>query len=195
MANVTRNFTQGKMNKMVDERLVPDGQYVDALNIRMGSTEGSEIGVVENSKGNERLTQLQFLGVDLSSTAKCIGAFEDGAFETIYWFVHDPAFTGSGTSAGIVDLVVSYNTELSLLTYHVISVGDPDDATKTTLNFDPDYLITGVNKVENLLFFTDNFNPPRQINVRNDYGNPVAGVDGFTYEEILVIIIFGKIVI
>tara|TARA_R110001592_G_scaffold347275_3_gene640714 strand:- start:5242 stop:10065 length:4824 start_codon:yes stop_codon:yes gene_type:complete len=187
MANVTRNFTQGKMNKMVDERLVPDGQYVDALNIRMGSTEGSEIGVVENSKGNERLTQLQFLGVDLSSTAKCIGAFEDGAFETIYWFVHDPAFTGSGTSAGIVDLVVSYNTELSLLTYHVISVGDPDDATKTTLNFDPDYLITGVNKVENLLFFTDNFNPPRQINVRNDYGNPVAGVDGFTYEEILVI--------
>ena len=50
MANTTRNFTQGKMNKMVDERLVPDGQYVDALNIRMGSTEGSEIGVIENIK-------------------------------------------------------------------------------------------------------------------------------------------------
>ncbi len=51
MANTTRNFTQGKMNKMVDERLVPNGEYVDALNVRMGSTEGSEIGVVENSKG------------------------------------------------------------------------------------------------------------------------------------------------
>ena len=187
MANVTRNFTQGKMNKMVDERLVPDGQYVDALNIRMGSTEGSEIGVVENSKGNERLTQLQFLGVDLSASAKCIGAFDDGAFETLYWFVHDPSFSGGGTSANIVDLVVSYNTESSLLTYHIISVGDPNDATKTTLNFDPQNLITGVNKVENLLYWTDNYNPPRQINVKTDYGNPVAGVDGFTYDEIMVI--------
>jgi hypothetical protein len=59
MANTTRNFTQGKMNKMVDERLVPNGEYIDALNVRMGSTEGAEIGVIENSKGNDKLTTIQ----------------------------------------------------------------------------------------------------------------------------------------
>ena len=33
MANITRNFTAGKMNKMVDDRLVPNGEYIDALNV------------------------------------------------------------------------------------------------------------------------------------------------------------------
>ena len=61
MANITRNFTAGKMNKMVDERLVPNGEYIDALNVRMGSSEGSEIGAIENSKGNTVLTDLRFL--------------------------------------------------------------------------------------------------------------------------------------
>ncbi len=49
MANITRNFIAGRMNKVVDERLIPDGEYIDALNVRMGSTENSEIGVIMNS--------------------------------------------------------------------------------------------------------------------------------------------------
>ena len=63
MGNVKRNFIKGRMNKSVDERLVPNGEYIDALNVRLGSTEGSEIGSVENSKGNTRLTTLQYQGV------------------------------------------------------------------------------------------------------------------------------------
>ena len=38
------------MNKVVDERLIPNGQYIDALNVRMGSTELSEIGAIEKLK-------------------------------------------------------------------------------------------------------------------------------------------------
>ena len=49
MALTSMNFVEGKMNKSVDERLIPDGQYIDALNVRLGSTEGTEIGAVENS--------------------------------------------------------------------------------------------------------------------------------------------------
>ena len=49
MANLVRNFIKGRMNKSVDERLVPNGEYIDAQNIRMGSTEDSEIGAVENT--------------------------------------------------------------------------------------------------------------------------------------------------
>jgi len=89
MANITRNFIKGRMNKSVDERLIPDGEYVDAVNVRMGSTENSEIGVIENTKGNTALTTIQYKGVPLSTSARCIGAYEDGANETIYWFIHD----------------------------------------------------------------------------------------------------------
>lgn len=184
MANITRNFIAGKMNKSLDERIVPNGEYIDALNVRMGSTEESEVGVIENAKGNIGLTELSYNGAVLSLEAKCIGAFEDGANETIYWFVHDSAFTSSPT--GKLDLIVSYDVKTENTTYHVISINDGSDI-NTTLNFSKTYLITGVNMIEDLLFFTDNLNPPRKINVKNNYANPSLGFDGFTQEEILVI--------
>lgn len=184
MANFTRNFSSGVMNKMVDERLIPNGQYIDALNVRMGSTEDSEVGVVENSKGNTSLTSLLYDGNFLSSSARCIGAFQDGSKETLYWCVHDPDFTSSPT--GKLDLVVSFNTKTNIVRYHIISMDD-GDGTKTTLDFNPEYLVTGMNKIEDLLYFTDNHSDPKQINVTRNYGNPVAGVDSFSLEAILVI--------
>ena len=185
MANITRNFTAGRMNKLVDQRLVPNGEYVDALNVRMGSTEKSEMGVIENTKGNLPLTTLGYIdGTQLSDEARCIGAFEDGAKETVYWFVHDPNFSVGAT--GKLDLIMSYNTLTNILTYHVISINDGDDV-NTTLNFNEKYLITAVNKIDNLLFFSDDYNPPRWIDVTTNYANPVLNIDQFSAESLLVI--------
>lgn len=185
MADITRNFTAGRMNKLVDERLVPDGEYIDAMNIRMGSTELSEVGVIENTKGNIALTALTYTdGTPLSVDAVCIGSIADSAHETLYWFVHDPNFPVGAT--GRLDMIVSYNVFTNILTYHVISIDDGNGAA-TTLNFNPKYLITGVNLIENLLFFTDNYNQPRFIDTRKNYVNPIADVDQFSAESILVI--------
>ena len=184
MAKLTRNFTLGRMNKVVDERLVPNGEYIDALNVRMGSTEQSEIGVIENSMGNIELTSLSFEGASLSSSAKCIGAYEDGANETIYWFVTDDDFLSGPINK--IDLIVSYDVKLDILTYHIISIRN-GATNNTTLNFNKSYLVTGVNKIEDLLFWTDDYNQPRQINVNRTYGNPIAGIDSFLEEAILVI--------
>ena len=185
MANIQRNFIRGRMNKSLDERLVPNGEYIDALNVRLGSTEGSEIGSVENSKGNTSLTTLMFNEIEVSNNARCIGAYEDGANETLYWFVHDPSFASGFTSK--LDLIVSYNTNDNSLTYHVISIDDGTNL-NTTLNFSPHHLITGINLVDNeLLFFTDNLNPPRYINVNRRYSVPVNNLDNFSAESLLVI--------
>jgi len=168
MANLTRTFTGGRMNKTYDERIVPDGEYIDALNVRMGSTENSEIGVIENTKGNTVLTDLLYpvTGDFLSTDALCIGAFADTANDTLYWFVHDSNFPEGST--GKLDLIVSFNIVTNVLIYHVVSI---DDGTgdNTILNFNPTYLIPSVNKVGDLLFFTDNYNPPRFIDVTKNY--------------------------
>ena len=180
------SFIKGRMNKSIDERLLPEGEYVDAMNVRLGSTETTEIGAVENSRGNTQLTTLEFGGSPLSNAAKCIGALEDGANETIYWFVHDSANTVA--PGGKVDLIVSYNTQTTQLRYHVITAAG-NAANPSTLNFDPEYLITGVNKIENLLFFTDDLNPPRRINVNENYPFATnAGVDGIEEEDISVVL-------
>jgi len=185
MANTQRNFIKGRMNKSLDERLLPNGEYVDAMNVRLGSTEESEIGSVENTKGNDKLTSINFNGQALSDSARCIGAFEEGEDETLYWFVHDPAFPNIGAT-GKLDLIMSYNTNTDVLTYHVISIDD-GGGVNTTLNFDEKHLITGVNKVDDLLFFTDNLNPPRFINVNRSYEIPITNIDQITAEEFLVI--------
>lgn len=188
MANLVRNFIKGRMNKSVDERLVPDGEYIHAENIRMGSTEDSEIGAVENTKGNEQLTTLVYppTGDPLSAQAVCIGAYADGANETMYWFVHDPGFAATGLT-GKLDLIVSYNTVTQIITYHVVSIDD-GGGFDTTLNFDQYNLVTGVDLVEDLLFFTDDRNPPRRINVTTNYPNPTGAIDWpLLGEDILVI--------
>lgn len=173
MANTaSQNFIAGKMNKDYDERILPSGQYVDALNIRMGSTENNSIGAVENTKGNVKLTSLMYDNIPLSNEAKCIGVYEDGGTETIYWFVCDP---GRG-----VDLVLSFNTSNNVLVYHVIST--------SVLNFNQTYLINGINLIDDLLFWTDNYNPPRRININSNYANPIAGVDQITEDDINVIV-------
>jgi hypothetical protein len=169
MANFTRNFIAGKMNKTFDERVVPDGEYIDAMNVRMGSTEKSEAGVIENTNGNLPLTVLSYAGNQLSTDARCIGAINDSARETLYWFVHDSNFTKSNTNK--IDLVVSFNMVSQALTYHIVSMDD-GGGINTTLNFNPDYLITGVDIVEDLLFWTDDYNQPRFININRGYANP-----------------------
>ena len=171
------------MNKSVDERLLPQGEYIDGLNIRAGSTEDSEMGAIENSKGNELLTNipdgittLEYNGtpLDESNGAMCIGAYEDGANETIYFFV----------TSEIADIIASWTVGEDGVSggirYHVIST--------SVLNFSKENRIVGIDKVDDLLFFTDNLNPPRKINVTRSYGEPENDVDSITEEDLSVIV-------
>jgi hypothetical protein len=180
MSLTSTNFVAGKMNKSIDERLVPPGEYIDALNVRLGSTENTEIGAVENSRGNTLLTQLEYNNQPLVGDARCIGVYEDGINETLYWFVHNEGNPNS-VITGVVDLVVSYNTNTGSLVYHCIST--------EVLNFDFKYLITGVDKIDGLLFWTDDLNPPRMINVTTDYDYPVGGLDTIFEEEDVSVIV------
>lgn len=75
-------FTSGKMNKDADERLIPNGEYRDALNVRINNSNGSDVGAIENTLSNLKLTTLSF-----GSNARCIGAIDDDGGNTIYWAV------------------------------------------------------------------------------------------------------------
>lgn len=175
MANLSRNFIEGRMNKSLDERVIPNGEYIDALNIRMGSTELSEVGVIENAKGNTQLTQIIYNGVPLSDQAITIGTYADSARETIYWFICDNNWNDEGG----IDLIVSYNVMSNNFTFHVVSL--------SVLQFDPQFPMLSIDMIDDLLFFTDNYNPPRFINVKRNYPQPLAGNDQITAEDLMVI--------
>ena len=52
MPEIKNQFTGGKMNKDVDLRLVPKGEYRDAMNIQVSTSEQSDVGTIQNILGN-----------------------------------------------------------------------------------------------------------------------------------------------
>ena len=106
------------------------------------------------------------------------------------------------TNTQKIDLIVAYDTQEDVWRTLVASIYDGVPCTtgySTTLNFNPNRLINGVNLIDDMLFFTDNYNPPRMINVTRTYGLPTitapagtavigtTSVDQFSPEEIMVI--------
>ena len=59
MPDLNHRFSSGKMNKDLDERLVPNGEYRDALNIEVATSEGSDMGTVQTLKGNVNASTLR----------------------------------------------------------------------------------------------------------------------------------------
>lgn len=69
MPEIKNTFSQGKMNKDLDERLIPNGQYRDAMNIQITTSEGSDIGTAQNILGNKKLSNiLNFVDQEQVST-------------------------------------------------------------------------------------------------------------------------------
>ena len=60
MPEIKKSFSTGRMNKDVDERLLPNGEYRDAMNIQVRTTdtgdgEFGDAGSVQNIKGNRQI--------------------------------------------------------------------------------------------------------------------------------------------
>ena len=144
MPEIKHQFTGGKMNKDLDERIVPNGEYRDALNIQVSTSEGSEVGTVQNILGNALLTGQTFIPID----ATCVGSIADEKNDRVYWFIT------SSTKDMILRADAAGGIELVFI-----------DVNKNVLKFNGE-IITGINIIDDLLFWTDNINEPRKINIQ-----------------------------
>ena len=48
MAEIKNTFLKGKMNQDLDSRLLPNGEYREAINLMISRSEGSTVGEFEN---------------------------------------------------------------------------------------------------------------------------------------------------
>ena len=58
MSELKRIFSGAKMNKDMDERIVPNGQYRDANNIEIATSEGSSVGTVQSILSTEKRSNI-----------------------------------------------------------------------------------------------------------------------------------------
>ncbi len=85
MAKVQNTFIKSKMNRDLDARIIPNGEYRFAENIQISKSEGDDVGSIENVLGN-----IQILDIDNFSNAgalKCIGHFANELDSTVYLFL------------------------------------------------------------------------------------------------------------
>jgi len=248
MAEVKNSFLSSKMNKDLDDRLIPNGEYRNAVNISINKSTGENVGTAQTVLGNEQT--IDFSASLNAASLEVIGVFPDEASNTIYAVltnnIIDPyvptgavgnnvtypnnqssitngpieitvagatytneidgtttAVSGSGTGL-TVSVTVDSNgaiTEAIIQTFgsgyavnDVVQINGGDSAARLTiksllpndhfivaynitttnlvtivqgsfLNFSTLYPITGINLLEELLFFTDNRNQPRKINI------------------------------
>ena len=84
MPDIKRTFTKGKMNKDLDERLVPSGEYRHAMNVQVSTSDGSDVGVVQNLLGN---SEINVGGVVIDDGSVCVGSVADEKTNAIYWLI------------------------------------------------------------------------------------------------------------
>ena len=150
MPEIKNTFTKGKMNLDLDERLVPKGEYKEALNIQVSTSDESDVGTVQNILGN---TSLENFITDSSS--QCIGSISDEKNNRLFWFITND------TDSAIIEYNVGAQTATPILV----------DSGNSVLEFNTGNQITGINVVDDFLFWTDGENEPKKINIEEFRNN------------------------
>jgi len=247
MPEIKHTFLAGKMNKDFDERLVPNGEYRDAYNIQVKTSDGGNAGTVQNVLGNSLVFDGGYMTNETGTSSRVVASIPDEQANCIYFFISSPPITTnpSAIDGEIVykDLIVRQNSngttdpivtdihaivgtaadaksggltengpfvtisvddaskyrkgmEVRLFTSSGASLLEPktviesvntvannirlnkwQDADLTTctvamfiaeqvLEFRTDTLITGINILEDFIFWTDNKHEPKKINIK-----------------------------
>jgi hypothetical protein len=145
MPNINKTFTRGRMNLDLDERIIPNGEYREALNVQVSTSENSDVGSVQNILGNT----LRNAGISsVPADAFCVGQIADEKNNKLYYIIQ-------GTSSGIIEYDITTNTN------QIILVDSDNSVLKLSGSF-----ITGINIIDDFLFFTDGENEPKKINIK-----------------------------
>jgi hypothetical protein len=160
MAEVKNAFIKSKMNKDLDSRLLPSGEYRDGQNIQVSKSEGEDVGALENAVGNLLAVDFNSIAPGSGGVLKSIGLLSDTNSSNIYIFLTTNTTSSYSTTAR--NFIYSYNSDNNTPTLLVQG---------QFLNFSQQSPIYGINVLEDLLFWTDNRNQPRVINITNALGN------------------------
>ena len=175
MAETKNVFLGAKMNKDLDPRLVSNREYIEARNASVTDSAGGDSGVLENVLGNIELTDfglsdtnLKIIGFYVDTTNDRLFAFLTNYTDSSATSLTNPAPAASG------HYIAVYNT---ISNDYTVLVGG------SFLNFSDTHEVLGIDLIENLLFFTDNRNQPRKINVNLASANPYGSANPYYTSE------------
>ena len=174
-----------RLDKSSDYKLIPKTSMVDALNMLItegesdsGNDNTGDLGVLKNVRGNSPLTFINAASVIAAGNAKIIGSVTDTKLKIEYFFVwhetlsehgvwaYDPLGKLPITGSNAGKLVKIHKSNLYNFPEHGFVKGDIIYTSQTRL--DDDDIKGGTDRdfeKDTILYFTDNTNEPRKLNV------------------------------
>lgn len=144
------------LNKDTDERLLKSYEMVDAVNVQISTDDSGDNGVIKNIRSTEAATNVdEYEFLQSNDNVKVVGSVEDHENGYVYFFV----WSSSSLNHAILKYDVSNNS------YTIVAEG--------SLNF-PEYGYVDAailndptygNGDNSFIFFTDNNNEPKKVNV------------------------------
>lgn len=170
MPEAKNTFIQSKMNKDMDGRILPNGQYRDGQNIQISRSEGEDVGALENVLGNEFISNFGLTEENL----EIIGYLANDNLNSLFLFITN--YTDSSANT------LNHNASGIAGSHYIVQYNTLDNTSKilvegSFLNFSKTHPIIGINLLEELLFWTDNRNQPRKINITKAVGNYYTNED------------------
>ena len=118
MAELRHTFAGGKMNKDLDERIVPQGEYRDALNIEIRTSGDSDVGALQNLYGTKGRVGAS---ADIDPTVNWIGdksihvgSVTDERSNKAYFFVASPSIDKADFTVGRFDIDATIVNKIKL---------------------------------------------------------------------------------
>ena len=170
MATVQNTFIKSRMNKDLDARLLANGEYRDALNVQISRSEGEDVGALENILGNILLVDINTSVGATIKNLEVIGYFMNPTNDIIYFMLTNY----NDTSADQLSNFATSGSSHYIYSYNVVSGTVVQLVSGSFLNFSKTHPIHGINVLEDLLFWTDDRNQPRKINIASASNNPAT---------------------
>ena len=220
MPEVKNTFLKSRMNKDLDARILPNGEYRDAQNVNVSKSEGEDVGSLENVLSNIQVSdikddiiqaELNYANNDSTIVIKptesqieqslygleIIGQFMDVKNNRIFIMLTNYTDTSANRLSNFAN--PDYYEEVSpgsINTNFVykgagcyIYMLDINGNTTSVLvggnflNFSKTHRILSINVLEDLLFWTDDRNQPRKININRAYNQSFSSGDPYYYTE------------
>mgnify|MGYP003109121381 FL=1 len=168
MPKSTSTFIKSRMNKDTDSRILPPGEYRDAQNVSISKSEGSDVGALENVLGNRALVNINDLLGATVKNLEVIGHLMDIQNNRIFIMLTNY----NDSSSNQLSNFAPTNSGHYIYCYNVINGTTTELVSGSFLNFSKTHPIYGINLIEDLLFWTDDRNQPRKINVESALASP-----------------------
>jgi hypothetical protein len=169
-------FTPRQLNTDDDQRYLKAGDMIDAVNITFSDDGESSRIVLKNERGTQDYEYATVNDIVPEYAMTVIGSVSDVQRQRVYFFA---ASDVDNQDYDDIIYMLDMATELYSVVYR-----DPSGGVFSFLNFDPNSFIKAdvLNRdvqrdggLQTILYFTDNINPPRKINVdraiAGDYNN------------------------